>query len=334
MPAALPLPAISELGLSASSHPSTSPARHGSPGRYGPRETALLLTLSGMWGLSFLFIEFALEGMTPLWIVAARTLVGGAVLLVILRTRHGLLPRGWRTWRHLLVLGSVNNALPWAGVAWAQQELPSGLTALLMALVPTSTLLVAAAIGLERLTRVRVIGLLLALGGVGLIVAEDLDQPGRVLAVATVVVATILYAVGAVYAKRHVSGTLPPLALATGQVLAAATVTLPVALVVDGVPGGDALRVSVLGAVAALGVFGTGLAFLVFYVLIERVGATNATMTTYLIPLVAVVAGAIVLDERLALAAFAGGALIGIGIWLSQRSSARTAVDLVEETHP
>jgi drug/metabolite transporter (DMT)-like permease len=193
---------------------------------------------------------------------------------------------------------------------------------------------VAAAIGLERLTRVRVVGLLLALGGVGLIVAGDLDQPGRVLAVVTVVAATVLYAIGAVYAKRHVSGTLPPLALATGQVIAAATVTTPIALAVDGLPGSEALEASVLGAVLALGVFGTGLAFLVFYVLIERVGATNATMTTYLIPLVAVVAGAVVLDERLGFSALAGGALIGIGIWLSQRSSSRTAVDLVEETHP
>lgn len=320
--------------MPASPHPSARPARPRAAGRYGPRETALLLTLSGMWGLSFLFIEFALEGLTPLWIVAARTFVGGVVLLVILRTRHGALPRGGRVWRHLFVLGSVNNALPWAGVAWAQQELPSGLTALLMALVPTSTLLVAAAIGLERMTRIRVVGLLLALGGVGLIVAEDLDQPGRVLAVATVVVATVLYAVGAVYAKRHVSGTLPPLALATGQVIAAATVTMPIALAVDGLPDAEGLVGPVLAAVIALGVFGTGLAFLVFYVLIERVGATNATMTTYLIPLVAVVAGAIVLDERLAVTALAGGALIGIGIWLSQRPSARTAVDLVEETHP
>jgi drug/metabolite transporter (DMT)-like permease len=294
----------------------------------------LLLALSAMWGLSFLFIEFALAGLTPLWIVTARTLTGGIVLLVILRLRRRRLPRGWTVWRHLLVLGSVNNALPWAGVAWAQQELPSGLTALLMALVPTSTLLVAAAIGLERLTRVRVVGLLLALGGVGLIVAGDLDQPGRVLAVVTVVAATVLYAIGAVYAKRHVSGTLPPLALATGQVIAAATVTTPIALAVDGLPGSEALEASVLGAVLALGVFGTGLAFLVFYVLIERVGATNATMTTYLIPLVAVVAGAVVLDERLGFSALAGGALIGIGIWLSQRSSSRTAVDLVEENHP
>jgi drug/metabolite transporter (DMT)-like permease len=314
--------------------PTTVPRRPAASGRYGPRETLLLLTLSAMWGLSFLFIEFALAGLTPLWIVTARTLTGGIVLLVILRLRQRRLPRGWTVWRHLLILGSVNNALPWAGVAWAQQELPSGLTALLMALVPTSTLLVAAAIGLERLTRIRVVGLLLALGGVGLIVAGDLDQPGRVLAVATVVVATVLYAIGAVYAKRHVSGTLPPLALATGQVIAAATVTTPIALAVDGLPGPEALEASVLGAVLALGLFGTGLAFLVFYVLIERVGATNATMTTYLIPLVAVVAGALVLDERLGFSALAGGALIGTGIWLSQRSSSRTAVDLVEETHP
>jgi drug/metabolite transporter (DMT)-like permease len=318
----------------ATPQPSAPPSRARATGGYGPRETVLLLVLSGMWGLSFLFIEFALDGLTPLWIVAARTVVGGVVLLVILRARHGALPRRLRVWRHLLVLGSVNNALPWAGVAWAQQELPSGLTALLMALVPTSTLLVAAAIGQERLTRIRLVGLLLALGGVGLIVAGDVDQPGRVLAVAVVVVATVLYAVGAVYAKRHVSGTLPPLALATGQVIAAATVTTPVAFAVDGLPGAQALDGAVLGAVLALGVFGTGLAFLVFYVLIERVGATNATMTTYLIPVVAVVAGALVLDERLAVTALAGGALIGIGIWLSQRSSNPTVVELVEETHP
>lgn len=304
------------------------------PGRYGPRETLTLLALSTMWGLSFLFIELALDGLGPLWIVAGRTLIGGVVLLTVLRLRRRSLPVGWSAWRHLFVLGMVNNAVPWTGVAWAQQSLPSGLTALLMALVPTSTLLVSAAIGLERLTRLRIVGLLVALGGVGLIVGGDVDQPVRVPAVAVVVVATVLYAAGAVYAKRHVSGTLPPLALATGQVLAAGTVTLPVALLVDGLPGRAGLAVPVLGAVAALGVFGTGLAFLLFYVLIERVGATNATMTTYLIPLVAVVAGALFLGERLGLVALGGGALIGVGIWLSQRSAPPSPIELVEETHP
>jgi drug/metabolite transporter (DMT)-like permease len=302
--------------------------------RYGPRETLALLALSTMWGLSFLFIELALEGLSPLWIVASRTVTGGLILLAVLRLRRRSLPAGWSTWRHLLVLGTVNNAVPWAGVAWAQQSLPSGLTALLMALVPTSTLLVSTAVGLERMTRRRIVGLLLALGGVGLIVGGDVEQPGRIVAVTVVVVATVLYAIGAVYAKRFVSGTLPPLALATGQVLAAGTVTLPVALLVDGLPGREGLAGSVVAAVAALGVFGTGFAFLLFYVLIERVGATNATMTTYLIPLVAVVAGALFLDERLGLAALGGGALIGLGIWLSQRSAPPSAIELVEETHP
>jgi drug/metabolite transporter (DMT)-like permease len=302
--------------------------------RYGPRETLVLVALSTMWGLSFLFIELALEGLGPLWIVAGRTVIGGLVLLTVLWARRRSLPTGWSTWRHLIVLGTVNNALPWAGVAWAQQSLPSGLTALLMALVPTSTLLVSTAVGLERMTRRRVAGLLLALGGVGLIVGGDVDQPGRVAAVAVVVVATVLYAIGAVYAKRFVSGTLPPLTLATGQVLAAGAVTLPVALLVDGLPGREGLTASVVASVAALGVLGTGFAFLLFYVLIERVGATNATMTTYLIPLVAVVAGALFLSERLGLAALVGGALIGLGIWLSQRSAPPSPIELVEETHP
>lgn len=301
---------------------------------YGLPETLLLLLLSTAWGLSFLFIELSLEGLTPVWIVAGRTLVGGVVLVLVLRAGRRRLPPGRDVWRHLFVLGSINNALPWAGVAWAQQELPSGLTALLMALVPTSTLLVAAAAGQERLTRVRLLGLLVALGGVGLIVAGDVDQPGRVLAVGVVVLATMLYATGAVYAKRHVSGRVPALELAAGQVVAAATVTLPIALVLDGPPVVSELTASVLGAVAMLGVFGTGLAFLLFYLLIERVGATNAVMTTYLIPLVAVVAGAVVLDERLGAAALGGGALIGVGIWLSQRNSRPTPVELVEETHP
>jgi drug/metabolite transporter (DMT)-like permease len=304
------------------------------PQRYGPREVVLLLTLSGMWGMSFLFIEVALRWLTPLWIVAARTLIGGGVLVLVLRIRGGQLPRARTVWKHLFVLGAINNALPWAGVAWAQQWLPSGLTALVMAVVPTSTLLVSAAIGLERLTGIRLAGLLLALGGVGVIAAGDLSEPGEVAAVGVVVAATLLYATGAVYAKRKVSGVLRPLELATGQVLAAATVTLPFALVADGVPDVELASPGVVAAITALGVAGTGLAFLVFYVLIERVGATNATMTTYLIPVVAVIAGTVFLGERLGPTALAGGALIAIGIWLSQRRTRLSATDAVEELHP
>ncbi|MFP4311724.1 MAG: DMT family transporter [Nitriliruptoraceae bacterium] len=293
-------------------------------GTFGPVEAVLLVLLSSMWGLSFLFIELALRDLTPIWIVALRTVVGGATLLGLLALRRGSLPRTRRLWGTVLLLGVVNNAAPWTLLAWAQQSLPSGLAGLLMALVPTSTLLVAAAVGLERLTRTRLAGLLLALVGVAAIAGGDLEQPGRVLAVIAVVAATLLYALGAVLAKQRASGTAPPLTIAAGQVLGAAVVSTPVALAtsgpleVAGVSGRSWLAVSLLG------MLGTGLAFLVFYVLVERVGATNATLTTYLIPIVAVVAGAVVLDERLGPSALVGGALILAGIWLAQRAASHS----------
>jgi drug/metabolite transporter (DMT)-like permease len=298
---------------------------------FAPRDTALLLTLGVMWGLSFLFIEVALRGLTPLWIVAGRTLVGGAFLVVLLLARGQSLPRGGRLWGHLAVLGVVSNALPWGAVAYAQQAIPSGLAALLMALVPTSTLVVSASLGMERFSRTRLVGLLLALAGVGLTVAADLSDTGRLLAIATIVLATVLYACGAVYAKRYVSGTASPLTVATGQVTTAAAVSLAAAFVVDPLPDTASLSATVLGSVVALGTLGTGAAFFVFYVLIERVGATNTTLVTYLIPLVAVVAGAVVLGERLPPEALAGGALIGAGIWLAQRGSRPGPVEALEE---
>lgn len=286
-------------------------------------DATLLLALSSMWGLSFLFVELSLRELPPLWIVVGRTGIGGLVLLALLLVRRRGLPDRWRTWGHLLVLGTINNAVPWTAIAWAQQSLPSGLTALLMAIVPTSTLLVSALVGLERITRRRLVGLIVALGGVAAIVLGDIDRPGRVLAVLVVVAATMGYASGAVYAKTFVSGTTGALPLAAGQVLCATAVTTIVALSVDGLPPAPTtLGATTLTAVTLLGVLGTGLAFYAFYTLIARVGATNATLTTYLIPLVALVAGVIVLDERLTPPALLGGAMIVVGIWLAQRGTA------------
>lgn len=301
-----------------------------SPRAFGPRETALLLALASMWGLSFLFIEIALRGLGPMWIVAGRTGTGALVLLLVLRLRRQPLPGTLLVWRRLLLLGIVTNAVPWSAVAWSQQRLPSGLVALLMAAVPTSTLVVSVLVGLERFTLRRVVGLTLALSGVGLTVAADLGDPGRLLGIGVVVVATVMYASGAVYANQRVSGTSSPLTIAVGQVVSAFAVTVPVALAVDPLPDPSLLTPAVVGAVAALGALGTGIAFLVFYTLIERVGATNTTLVTYLIPLVAVVAGALVLGERLALPAFLGGALIVLGVWLAQRGTAPAPAEELE----
>ncbi len=301
--------------------------------RFGPPETALLLLLASMWGLSFLFVEVALTAVPPIWIVATRVTVGATTLLIIVTALRVPLPREARMWRHLALLGVLNNAVPWTAVAFAQQALPSGLTALLMAMVPMSTLLVSVAVRLERLTPLRLVGLLVSLSGVALIVAGDVDDVGRLLAVAVVLAATLLYALGTVYAKRNVSGALPPLALATGQVLSTSLIMLPIALFLEPLPDVTSLSAAVVGSLSALGALGTGIAFLVFYTLIERVGATNATMVTYLVPVVAVIAGVVVLDERLSWVALLGGAVVVLGIYLTQRALPKTPAEAFERAH-
>jgi drug/metabolite transporter (DMT)-like permease len=298
------------------------PARSAPAARaFGPAEAGLLLALGGMWGFSFLFIEIALRGLGPIWIVAGRTGIGAVFLIGVLHLRGKRLPTSLRVWKHLLMLGILANAIPWVGASWAQQWLPSGLVALLMAAVPASTLVVSVAAGLERFTLPRITGLALALSGVALTVAAESADPGRAVAIAVVVGATVMYAIGAVYANRLVSGLESPLTIAAGQVLMAFLVSLPAALLLDSAPRLERITPEVAGAVLALGMIGTGAAFLLFYTLIERVGATNTTLVSYLIPLVAVIAGAVVLGERIGAAAMAGGGLIVAGVWLAQKGT-------------
>jgi drug/metabolite transporter (DMT)-like permease len=299
--------------------------------QFAPRDVAVLLALASMWGLSFLFIKVAVGVVAPLWIVAVRCVVGAAVLLVLLRLRGTRLPRGGRMWLDLTVLAALGNAIPWGLMAWSTQYLPSGLVAVVNALAPTSTLLVAIVVGLERSSARRIVGLLIALGGTGLAVSSDLGAPGTVLAVLAVVLATVAYGSGTVYAKQRVSGTNPPLAIATGQVMMAAVLSVPVAAVTTPVPDVAALTAPMVGSLLALGVFGTGTAFLAFYVLIERVGATSTVLVTYLIPVVALLAGAVVLGEALTLVVVSGTALTIVGIWTAQRERTPTPVEQLAE---
>jgi drug/metabolite transporter (DMT)-like permease len=295
------------------------------------RDVGLLAALATMWGLSFLFIKVAVPVVAPLWIVAARCLVGAVVLLVVLRIRGTALPRGARVWRDLTILAALGNAVPWGLMAWATQFLPSGLVAVVNALAPTSTLVIAILAGLEAASLRRAAGLVLALCGTALAVSSNLGAPGTVLAVLAVVLATVCYGAGTVYAKRRVSGNHPPLAIATGQVLMAALMSIPVAALASPWPDVSAVTPAIAGSLVALGVFGTGAAFLAFYTLIARVGATNAILVTYLIPVVALLAGAVVLGEPLTLVVAAGTALTIGGVWLAQRERRTTAIEQLEE---
>lgn len=298
---------------------------------FAPRDVGLLVALGTMWGCSFLFIKVAVDTVHPLWIVAFRCVVGAALLLVILRVRGTSLPRGVTIWRDLILLAALGNAIPWGLLAWATQYLPSGLVAVINALAPTSTLVIAMLVGLERAALRRFVGLLVALAGTALAVSGDLGAPGTLIATGAIVLATISYGGGTVYAKQRVSGRHPPLAIGTGQVAAAAVLSIPVAAIVAPFPAPGTVPMDAVAALLALGVFGTGLAFLTFYSLIEHVGATSAVMVTYLIPIVALLAGWVVLGESLTLVVVAGTAMTIGGVWLAQRERTATPVGQLTE---
>jgi drug/metabolite transporter (DMT)-like permease len=286
---------------------------------FTPADAGLLLTLAAMWGFSFLFIKVAVDEVSPLWVVGVRTTVGAAVLLLVLRLRGRRLPRDLAIWGHLVVLATIGNAIPWTLIAWAEIHIPSGIAAVLNAIVPAATLAVAASIGLERLSRLKIAGLGAATLGTLVVVSGEALTLGRVLPVLAAVAATFMYAYASVHAKRHVSGREGPLAIATGQVLLAAVISVPVAWLVGPTPAWAELSLAAGGSLLALGALGTGAAFLVFYTLIERVGATNATMVTYLIPVVGLAAGWLFLGEHFGPHVFVGAAVIVCGIWLAQR---------------
>jgi drug/metabolite transporter (DMT)-like permease len=298
---------------------------------FAPSDVALLVALACMWGLSFLFIKVAVDVVAPLWIVAARCAIGAAVLLVVLRIRGTALPRGWRTWRDLTILAALGNAVPWGLMAWATQFLPSGLVSVVNALAPTSTLLIAILVGLEAPSVRRFTGLVLALCGTLIAVSGTLGAPGTVAAVIAVASATVCYGAGTVYAKQKVSGTHPPLAIATGQVTMAAVMSIPAAALTAPFPVVADVTLPMAASLVALGVLGTGTAFLAFYTLIARVGATNSILVTYLIPIVALLAGAIVLGEPLTFVVIAGTALTIGGVWLAQRARSVSPVEQFEE---
>lgn len=294
-------------------------------------DAGMFLLLASVWGFSFLFIKVAVHAVSPLWVVAARTVVGGAFLAGVLALRGRRFPTTTAVWGHLFVLAVIGNVVPWTMVAWAEQSIPSGLAAVINSLVPAMTLAVAAMVGVERMTGWKVAGLVVAMAGTTIVVGGELGSPERLVGVLVVVAATVLFAVGGVYTKRFVSGREAPLSVAAGQVVASAVVSLPLAWIVGPTPAWSELSAAVWGSLGALGALGTGLAFFLLFALIERVGPTYASMVTYLIPVIGLLAGWLVLRERFGWNVLAGAAVIVVGIYLAQREREPAEEELASE---
>ncbi len=278
------------------------------------RDWLLLVALSVLWGGSFFFSEVALAELGPLTVVLGR--VGFAALALIgltYLTGHRL-PSAPGLWGALLVMGALNNLIPFSLIVWGQVTIDSGLAAILNATTPLFAVVLAHVLTRdERMTRGRAAGVLLGLAGVAVLVGPAaLGRFGAAgLAQLAVLGAAFSYACAGIYGRRFKE--LPPLVAATGMVTCSAVLTLPLALVVER-PWEASPGALTWAAVLGLALLSTALAYVIYFRILASAGATNLLLVTFLIPVSALALGVAVLGERPDTSALAGLALIFAGL--------------------
>jgi drug/metabolite transporter (DMT)-like permease len=288
------------------------------------KDALVFLTLSAIWGSSFMFIKLGLEGgLTPLTLVAIRLGLGALVMAALVH-RQGLpFPPGKELLPALAFLGFINNAVPFTLITWGEQYISSGLTAILNSTVPLFAVVLSHLfLADERLNRRRVAGVMLGFLGVVFLFAPDLVHVmatvrGRLAGQLAIILASAGYAMGSVFTRRRLQG-VPAAVLAASQLGFAFLWMVVPALVWEQPwrlrPDGMAWF-----AVVWLGVLGSGVAYFLFFLLIKAIGATPTTMVTYVIPLFAVVFGLVILREPLHWSYGAAMGLIFAGVGLANR---------------
>jgi drug/metabolite transporter (DMT)-like permease len=296
------------------------------------RALLLFLALGVAWGIPYLLIKVAVDEVSPAQLVLARTGLAALILLPIAIAKGALRPLVPH-WRWMLVFVVVEIAVPWVLLGSAETRLPSSTTGLLIAAVPLAGLAIAFATGrAERLAPQAWVGL--GLGIVGVAALVGLDVGGSDLgAVAEVGVVVVGYAAGPAILSRPLSG-LPGIGIMASALTLTALAYVPIVLLTDGPPG--ALPSGrVVWSIVALAVVCTAAAFMLLFALVQEVCPVRATTITYVNPAVAVVAGALVLDEPVTVWTVLGFALVVSGSFLVNRGGRPQlppAVEIVDET--
>ncbi|MGX7827490.1 DMT family transporter [Actinokineospora sp. 24-640] len=287
--------------------------------------------LALLWGSSFVWIEIALTGLSPVQISVARCVLGAVVLVVLCYSAGQRLPRSARAWGHMTLAAVFANAVPFTLFGLGQQTVDSGVAGVINATTPLWALVIGVAIGADRgMGPVRLAGLLLGFGGTVLIFAPW--QAGLAGAGAlAILAAAISYAVAYAYIDRTMRGRgVAPIAMSATQLVAAAGLTA-LALPFGGPLPTAAPTWPVLVAIGVLGVFGTGFAFALYYRLLADEGPTNAAVVGYLLPVVSVLLGALFLAEELNGRIVAGMAVVLLGVAMTRITRRPKAATVVVE---
>ncbi|HZM73955.1 MAG TPA: DMT family transporter [Candidatus Polarisedimenticolia bacterium] len=288
------------------------------------RQTALLpwflfLGLGLMWGSSYLFIKFGVETLQPFQLISARMLIGFVILwLIVGLWKREPLPRDATTYGHLIVMSIINIIIPFALITWAEQSVDSAVAAIINGAVPLF-IIVPAALFLpdEPITLNKLVSLPLGFIGVVLLVVKDLGVGGsNALGAIALLGATLAYAFGGVYSRKFIRN-LRPMIPALFQVSFAVVWSVLLMLLLEGLPTVAAFTPTVTLSVLWLGIFGSSLAYLAFFRLLQDWGATRTALLAYLLPVVGIVLGVAVRNEQIDIRAILGTGLILLGIGLA-----------------
>ena len=281
---------------------------------------ARLALLALFWGSSFVWIAIALRGFSPVQIVLIRLALGALVLVAILYARGLRLPGERRVWLHLIVAAVFGNAIPYTLFAVGEQHVASSVAGVLNATTPLWTLIIAFTTGHERrISAPKLTGFVIGLAGT-LLIFSPWESGSQIASAGGLAClgAAASYGISYVYMDRYLARRgLPPLVLSAGQ-LTAATAEMAIVLPFAGLQAVH-WRWDALAALAVLGVFATGLAYVLNYRLITDEGTTASTVT-YLLPLVAVILGVAILGDHITVQIVAGMLVVLLGVALTRRS--------------
>ena len=289
--------------------------------RIDARDWSLLGILSVLWGGSFFFNGVVLREVPPLTLVLLRVALASLFLLPLLRVYGIRFPTGFSAWKPFIAIGLFNNVLPFSLIVAGQTYIPSGLASILNATTPLFTVVVMAAAGEEKLHARRIAGVIVGLIGVIILHDDGFEgkglgfESGQGIGILLCLAGAFSYGLSALLARRLLSNS-PPLGTATFQMLASTAMMVVVAGVID-----RPWQLPMPGATTWLGVIGlaalsTALAYIVFFQILRRSGATNVMLVTLLIPVTAILLGYLVLGEQISPHEILGALVIGSALLL------------------
>lgn len=279
-----------------------------------PGDWTMLVGLSMLWGAAYFFAKIAVAEVPPMTVSLVRVVIAAPIMLAIC-WRQGELRQMPAYWFPFLVMGFLSNAAAFALISWSQIRIGSGLAAVLNATTPLFAIVLAhLTTPDDRITPARAAGLVLGIAGVAVMIGPGVlvGFGSHIAGELACLLAAFLYAAGAIYARlyRH----LTPSVIGGGQAVAAIVLMLPPVLLLDQPWTLAAPSWCTVAALLALGAFSTALAYILYFRVLARAGATNALLVTFLIPVSAMLLGTVLMDERLEAHQVAGMMGIAAGL--------------------